>query len=87
MVVKLLMIILKNKKEKIVMRLDISLIKWREEINEKFSKEINKTLCEEINNRWNELEYTWYVNTPTVDTTSTTNYYTYDGGMVETSIG
>ena len=56
------------------MRLDVSVARWR--------KEINKRICEVINNRWDELEYTWSVDTPTVGTaniTTTTNN-TYDGG-------
>lgn len=56
------------------MRLDVSVARWRKEINER--------ICETINNRWGELEYTWSVDTPTVGTaniTTATNN-TYDGG-------
>ena len=56
------------------MRLDVSVARWRKEINER--------ICEVINNRWDELEYTWSVDTPTVGTaniTTATNN-TYDGG-------
>lgn len=63
------------------MKLDVSVIKWRKEI-EKRRKEIDKMISEEINNRWNELEYTWSVETPIVGTTNitTTTNNTYDGG-------
>ena len=59
------------------MKLDVSFIKWR--------KEIEKTISEGINNRCGELDYTWTVNMPTVGTTNittttTTTNNAYGGG-------